>query len=350
MLQILNRTRLRAALALQFDAWGRELVTVAAKGTFTIPTPGDQVRVAEEQLEPLAADKHHGEPGASSVKYPADLVPGKGGTDVLLVGTAKPPGSRPVQRLEVSVRVGPLARSAIVTGDRHWERQPFGPGFQVSQPVPFHEMPLAYERAFGGRDPAAPSDDAGWDKRNPVGTGFRIRRDAVEGTPLPNIEDRAHLIGSWDDKPPVAGFGPIDGLWEPRRAFAGTYDAEWQASQAPLLPRDFDVRYFNVAPWGLAANGFLRGSEIVELTNVGGEERTVFELPIANVALSMRVGNAVSRRWADLWTILFEPTQRRVSLTWGGTFMIGKQPQKAYSVEVVADGPMSRELTSSAAA
>lgn len=350
MLQILNRTRLKTAITLLIDPLGHEKACVVAKGTFTIPGPGKEVQLSEEQVEPLDADVHHGEPGASSIKYPADLILGKLGTDVLLVGSAKLPGSRPVRHLDASFRVGSLGKRVVVSGDRLWEKQPVGPGFQMTEPEPFSEMPLVYERAFGGRDPAAADAKRAWDPRNPVGRGFRVTREAVEGASVPNIEDRGHRITSWKDRPPVAGFGAIDGLWEPRRAFAGTYDEKWQANQAPLLPTDFDLRFFNVAAQGLTATGFLRGSESVELVNVGEKEPIVFGMPIAEVSLAWRVGDTVSRLRADLWTVLFEPNHQRYSMTWGNSFAIGKQPSRAYGVEVTVDGPMARQLTASEAA
>lgn len=350
MLQILNRTGLKTAITLLIDPLGHEKVCVVAKGTFTIPGPGKEAQLAEEQIEPLHADAYHGEPGASSIKYPADLISGKLGTDVLLVGSAKLPGSRPVRRLEASFRVGSLGKRVVVSGDRLWEKQPFGPGFQMTEPEVFSEMPLVYERAFGGRDPAASDSNTAWDTRNPVGRGFRVTRDSVDGTAVPNIEDRDHRISSWDDKPPVAGFGAIDGLWEPRRIFAGTYDEDWQANQAPLLPTDFDLRFFNVAAPGFTATGFLRGSESVELVNVGEANPIVFGMPIADVSLAWRVGDTVSRQRADLWTVLFEPDHRRFSMTWGNSFAIGKQPSRAYGVEVTVEGPMARQLAVSGVA
>lgn len=346
MLQIVNRTRLAAGLALFLDPWGRELVTVVAKGTFTMPLAGEEPEPAEEQVAPWPADVHHGEPARSSIRYPADLVPGKRGTDVLLVGSARAPRGRPVHRLEVSVRVGALARTVVVTGDRHWEARAMGTGFAMTPPAPFAEMPLIYERAFGGGDPT-PGDGgaaAPWDERNPVGTGFRTRAEGVAGTPVPNLEDRDHLIADWRDKPPVAGLGALDAAWEPRRRFAGTYDRAWAETQAPLLPTDFDVRFFNVAPPGLAATEFLRTRVPVELTNVAGVERLAFELPIPDVRLAFRIGDRVTEQAARLWTVLLEPDAGRCVLSWGSTFAVGKQPSRAYAVELTVDGALRRSL------
>lgn len=351
MLQILNRTRLKAALSLFLDERGAERVGVAVKGTFTMPAGARVPRLADEQVAPLYTDIYHDQPGASSVQYPVDVVPGKLGTDVLVVGTARNRRSQPVKRLETSVRVGSLTKRAVVTGDRRWEKRPYGGGFVMTEPAPLLEIPIVYERAFGGIDQTAPDGNAfAWDGRNPVGTGFRVNRDAVDGTPLPNVEDPAHLITSWNDRPPVAGFGPIDACWEPRSRFAGTYDEAWQATQAPLLPSDFDVRFFNTAPAGLVANGFLGGGEPVELVNLSEDQDIAFALPVVTVGLTLRLGSSAYQRPADLWTLILEPDQRRFLMVWGGSFALGKQPSRAHCVEVHVAGPLMKELAAGDAA
>ena len=71
-------------------------------------------------------------------------------------------------------------------------------------------MPLVYERAFGGSDHTHEKlKKQGTEMRNPVGTGFRKNSDAVAGVPLSNVEYPGHLVGSWSDAPPPAGFGVL---------------------------------------------------------------------------------------------------------------------------------------------
>ena len=345
MLQILNRTRMKAALTLGLNQHGAEMLSVAVKGAFAIPGRGQGARLADDQIPPLATDVYTGEPGKSSLKYPADLVLGKPGTDVILIGTARSPGSRPVTRLEASVRVGPVSKQISVTGDRCWEEGPLGIGLHMTRPVKFQEMPLVYERAFGGMDRTHPDEKRhGGDMRNPAGLGFRLNKHAAAGAPLPNLEDPGHPMTSWKDRPPVAGFGPIDGAWEPRLRFAGTYDDNWQKSQAPLLPPDFDPRYFNVAPEGLVADGYLRGGESVDLVNVSERGRISFHLPGVGVDLALHLGGTSQLQKADLWTIILEPDEHRFCMVWGSSFSIGKHPARASYVEVNVEGSMKQEL------
>lgn len=339
MLQILNKTPFQAALALVTDQHGAEKVTVAIKGTFKIPARHGEVRLADEQLPVFYTDQYYGEPGKSSIKYPADLVLGKSGTDIGLIGNAHSTGGKPVKRLPVSLRVGRLQKIIMVTGDRQWKKRTLMPGFSMTDPSLFREVPLVYERAFGGVDQTQKNKRKhDWDKRNPIGTGFRLNKGAVENHRLPNLEDPHHLISRWEDKPPVAGYGFIEGSWEPRLQFAGTYNDGWLKNQFPLLPIDFDVRFFNAAPPDLIAKGFLKGGEPVQMLNLSKKGIMEFNLPKLEISLMFRLGETRNQQKADLWTVVFEPDQDRFYMVWGGAFCVGKQPSRMRYVKVEMDG------------
>lgn len=344
-MQIVNHTRLSAALTFAFDHDAAEVLCVAVKGTFTLPVDGDVVRLADEQAPLLYGDEYWGDPSDSSIRYPADLIPGKAATDVLLTGTARSPTVTPVQRLEASVRVGPVFKRVVVSGDRYWQKRSLGGGFVISEPTYFTEMPLVYERAFGGVDRTSENEsEHEWDARNPVGVGFRVNRDAVDGTPVPNIEDPASPMTSWRDRPPVAGFGAIGVAWEPRSIFAGTYDDAWLNTRAPLLPADVQPQFFSAAPAGLMADGFLESGESVELVNVSETSRLSFRLPAIDVLLTPHIGRSAKTHRAHLWTVLFVPDEHRFCMVWGGAYPVGKQPAQVTEVEVHVDESTSREL------
>jgi hypothetical protein len=339
MLQILNKTPFEAALALITDQYGTEKVTVAIKGTFEIPVRNGEVRLADKQLPVLHTDEYYGKPGKSSIKYPADLVLGKVNTDIGLIGRAHSSGGKPAKQITVSLVVGQMQKSIIVTGDRQWRKHTLIPGFSMTDPIPFTEMPLIYERAFGGIDQTHKNGRKhGWDKGNPIGTGLRLNENAVENHRLPNLEDPNHLISHWKDKPPVACFGFIEGSWEPRLQFAGTYDDAWLKNQFPLLPIDFDLRFFNSAPSDLTARGFLRGGEPVQMVNLSKRGNFGFNLPKTEISLMFRLGETRNHQKADLWTVVFEPDQDRFYMVWGGSFCVGKQPSRMRYVKVEMDG------------
>lgn len=339
MLQILNKTPFQAALALVTDQHGAEKVTVAIKGTFKIPARHGEVRLADEQFPVLYTDEYYGEPGKSSISYPADLVLGKVNTDVGLIGSAHSHDGKSVKQLAVSLKVGEIGKIIMVTGDRQWKKRALMPGFSMTDPAPFTEMPLVYERAFGGVDQTQKNKRKhGWDKGNPIGTGFRLNKDAVANHRVPNLEDPHHLISHWKDKPPVASYGFNEGSWEPRLQFAGTYDDGWLKNQFPLLPVDFDARFFNAAPPDLIAQGFLKGGEPVQMVNLSKKGNLEFKLPRIEISLMFRLGDTRNHKKANLWTVVFEPDEDRFYMVWGGSFCVGKQPSRMRYVKVETAG------------
>src|SRR5205823_929885 len=104
----------------------------------------------------------------------------------------------------------------------------------------------------------------------PVGRGFvsnSAREDLAE-VPLPNLEDPGALITRYQDRPAPAGFGFIAPGWEWRKKYAGTYDDAWLNGRCPLLPADFNPRFYNAAHPDLVSKEFFRGGERIHVTNV----------------------------------------------------------------------------------
>ena len=259
-MEIVNPTPFVVAPCAIADLDGAEYLVVVFKATYGLDGSGGMAP-AEEQREVELADTFTGEPGESSVAYASDLAIRKTSTDVVLVGSAYP--ARAGEREgEVGVQVGTARASMRVFGDREWQSA-LGVT-RMSRPQPFECLPLTYERAAGGTDltPSAERDQS-FDPRNPVGMGFRAsrsRRD-VDASKLPNFERPDALIRTPDDRPAPAPVGFVAPGWAPRSEFAGTYDEAWTETRSPLLPTDFDIRFFDVAPPGLTVPGRLQGNE-----------------------------------------------------------------------------------------
>ncbi len=122
--------------------------------------------------------------------------------------------------IDVSLRVNTLQQILRVFGDRTWRSGGFT-SVEASLPLPFHKMPLVYERAFGGIDMVG----GGFCPQTLVGCGFFTRptKKVVLGKRLPNIEDPKQPIRSPQDQPPPVGYGVYGRAWEPRSGFLGTY-------------------------------------------------------------------------------------------------------------------------------
>jgi hypothetical protein len=146
--------------------------------------------------------------------------------EVIVLGHAYAPRGRATGQVRVHLGVGGESRDLVVFGDRVWQASG-----RIGPPVPFTQMPLTWDRAFGGSadiliDKDSPVTVA--DPTNRLGKGFDHTR-AVEGLrqtfnppegyprcdlhrPLPNLEDPAALIAKWEDAPrPVCwGTVPLD--------------------------------------------------------------------------------------------------------------------------------------------
>jgi hypothetical protein len=311
MWQVDNRTPFAVERGWVRDRDGAEIWLVAAKCTFDIK-PDGSTEVAAAQPPVLRAPEYYGEPGRSSLKYEADLVLTKRTTDVIVVGQAYAPGGRPVTELEVGFRVGPIQKLLRVFGDRRWST------FGCSSPEPFVTMPIVYERAFGGVDQRSDHPERDWEWRNPLGTGFAITRDNATGVALPNIEYPNELVSSWKDRPRPAGFGALGCHWQPRAGFAGTYDEQWLRDRQPLLPVDFDDRFFQYAPPDQQPSAFLRGGEPVVIVGLTAAGDLRFLLPRVELRFVTRFYDGTRQVHGDpaLHSVILEPDYPRVSVVW----------------------------------
>lgn len=305
-----NQTPFAADRTITVDVNGARHYVVVVKGTFDILRDGS-LALAEEQVEAKAAPEFTGDDGASSLLYEADLIAAKPRTDILVNGKAYAPGGRPATRVTVGLQT-PLGNKALlVHGDRVWQRGLTGQ-LEPTPPAPFVEMPIVYERAFGGYDQQDPDPSRHrlYDK-NPVGTGFFTARAHRKDQPLPNIE----LPGRPLEAEP-AGYGPLCGHWQPRLRLWGTYDARWMEARKPLLPTDFDPLALQCAPADQQVGPHLRGGERFGLINLDPTGSLGFDLPKHFLAFSTFVGKHRHEHRAKINTVIIEPDHPRVMVVW----------------------------------
>jgi hypothetical protein len=303
-----NFTRFSVGETAGFDRHGREFYTVVAKATFVWDRRGAVELSAE--MRPIAeADIFAGEPGQSSVLAESDLVPHKPRMDVLLCGSMELPTE--VEQVDVTLEVGERLRKVVrVFGDRYW--LPGGlQAVSLTRPRPFRAMPFLWERAFGGFDP---DDPRVFESRNPVGVGLRRHARSLEGQRAPNFEDPSGANWSWNGHGAPVGFGPVGRHWQPRVRLAGTYNQTWLEEYFPLLPPDFDERYFNCAPEDQQLKGYLPGEEVrLHYMTTTGHDR--FQLP--RWAVPVRIGEypgKVVEYGITPDTLAIEPAARCFSL------------------------------------
>jgi hypothetical protein len=316
VLQVTNMTPFAVERSIQYDGAGRQIWVVVTKGTFTIQ-PDGSVEPAQAQ-EPVALTaRYAGPPGASQLLRDAELVPAHPGTDVVLNAVAHAPQGHPVRELHVSVEVGPLAKTLVVTGKRHWERGLLG--LTASSPEPFVALPLRWEHAFGGSDPRGNEAEP----RNAAGCSFFTSAGTATGGELPRIEAPKSRIHHWRERPAPAGFGAVAPGWSPRRERAGTFDESWSTERAPLWPVDYDERFHVSAAEGLWAPEGLRGGETVTLTNLSVEPVLRFMLPRIFLGFATHVTGSVVHHRPALDRVIIEPELRRVLMVWRTSLALG---------------------------
>jgi hypothetical protein len=284
--------------------------------------------------------------------------------ETLIDKTLRVSGERWLQRLGVPVRWVQSAAAACTLGTS--KPTPW----RLSAAKPATRIPLRYEYAFGGEcrvDTDSPYADKVPAKfrldatqtanypppatapvahescqANPVGIGFTrtwfLQASGIDSLPAPRIEDPAAPFTAkafWQAacgtaSLPTAGMGYVGRGWLPRRELIGTVDMQrkWGDDEVPLLPKDFDFRYWNGAPADQQCR-YLEGGEQFTLTNLcaadapyaktdrQGNRVLAFTLPLqALFLLGVDTANAVAAMPLAIDTVVIDLDAGQVELTW----------------------------------
>lgn len=175
--------------------------------------------------------------------------------EVLVNGACYTPDRVPQKACPVTLRIGTVNKTLIVSGNRFWTS--LG---GISPPDQFTVMPLTWQNSFGGR---------GYEL-NPAGKGYCpvIGDDGKAVQPLPNIQYPKDMVGSKSDRPLPACFAPIDIMWPQRSQKSGAYDTTWLKARFPGCPADMDPTFFNTAPEDQWLKGYFAGDEAFSLEHM----------------------------------------------------------------------------------
>lgn len=319
-MELINETPLRGLAFRQFDMEGELDCVVALRGVFMHVQNGRMVW-KEEQPPFQWEDQYDGVPQESALVQQTDLTPGKAGTDITFLG-ASYPAQPPAAEWHCGLAIGPVSKMLRVTGPRQlvpqmqkrWGRSQLS-GWAPGPAEPTDAVLMDWRLAYGGA-PASGPQDAEPDPRNPIGCGNPGPAEAETARPLaaPQI---VLPDGPFDAAP--AGLGPVAPYWQGRADHAGTYDKAWQDTRHPLLPRDFDMRFWQCAPPDQIAIPLLIGDEGYRLTALSPTfPDAVGWLP--GIALAVQLNGGHWRR-LDLDGVHFDwRADHRVTLTWRTRF------------------------------
>ena len=338
-MNLVNATAMAAGWALGLEPSGAERLVVAVKGTYSLPPPGEEPKLAEEQVPLIDADQFTGEPGLSAVTAECDWASHKTPCDILLHGSAYAPRGKPVERVQVGIKLGNWQKVFTVVGDRVWRG---GAVTRATAPEPFEVKPISYGNAFGGVDNFHP--DPAQHRAympNPVGRGYHrlLEPYLVDNTPLPNTEEsNAPVTTPNGDYRPMS-FGPIGRNFLARYPLAGTYDQNWTDNVFPFLPADFNPAYYQAAPDDQQIDKIAGGEQVI-LLNLTPDGRHDFRLPQLEmpVIFFRRRGERVETR-ATLDTVVFAPDVGRFEMVWRAGLPLRRD---IFEVSQVAVGQISR--------
>ncbi len=329
-----NRTPYAADRTSIIDKRGAVLWVVAVKATYDVARDGSTT-LAATQIPPILAATHNGDPARSSLEYETDLLPPKPTTDLLINGFAHAPNGRPTSEFTVGLELAGLRKSVLVRGDRRFEMS-LGGVVRPGPMTPVVRVPLVYERAYGGFDDRDPDPTRQrLDPRNPVGCGVAAKPEHLVGQPVANFE----FPGTDIARAGPAGFGAISSHWSPRSDHAGTYDAAWIEKRKPLLPEDFDERFYQCAPLDQQLPGGLPRDARLLLLNLHPRGTMSIQIPRAQLRYTTFFTKAARQRYihhrGKLNTILAEPEHDRLTLVWSTVLDCGRDVDHIDATRVI---------------
>lgn len=276
----LNHTPFPAIAFRQYNLAGDMLGVVSVRGTFLLTKDGP-LALAREQVPLEMADLYDGDdPHRSQLVTQGNLVPFKPGTDITFVGAAYTDDGKPQQSWTCGLTVGPVSKDLRVYGPREWiathdKPRPFRSAgskqaWLLGEADPVSHVVLDWAKAFGGNMPPPADREPQQYERNPLGCGIVNGAMAEDGKrlPAPQIEAQDDPIIDWKSAYEPQNLGLIPPFWPQRLQFAGTYDDDWIRKRHPLLPKDFDFRFWQCAHPDLVAPDWLAGDEPFELRNL----------------------------------------------------------------------------------
>lgn len=232
----------------------------------------------------------------------------KAGADVFLLGDAFAP--QPVERLPVTVAIGEGFRAGIeVVGKRTWRKRLLR-GLEISPIEPFTQAPMTLRQAFGGKPV--------WDELpipypdNPDGVGYYIEAADADGQPLPTVEDPAHRIVRWDDRPDPVGLGLRPFAFGPHLRRAVEHDARGDLKR-------LDPLFFNHAFPDCVAREVAAG-QLVRVSGMHTAGDWTFTLPACPVTAEITLGercHQLELRFDQIW---LEPATGSVRIAWRAPF------------------------------
>lgn len=338
---------------------GEDLFSVVVKETYHLKRGS---MVPAEEPEPIAEERRtrstHNGPIHVTVRVP-DLIPNKRAPDLVVLGTAR--RSPAVPEAMLTLQAGQLASHDIrITGPRVAKHR--GDRYNFSMPDPWEEMPLTWDRAYGGVDLGqnlrencteeevfqAMTWHPGAYPRNDLGEGYITASSSWEheSVELPCLEWPDDLLtperlvcpapDHWHLQPRPAGFGWMEGEWFPRSVFLGVVTGPWPDRSAGSVPEErlglipegtteamepadeeqlFRPQFWQEAAPGLTLPG-LEEVDAITLEGLDNNKATVVQIPKGRPVVQVPVPGSTLAPDLRLLTLLLDLDEGVVLRLW----------------------------------
>ncbi|MGF1751783.1 DUF2169 family type VI secretion system accessory protein [Vibrio cionasavignyae] len=248
-----------------------------------------------------------GEPGFSAMKIDHEFAHYKQNTDVVIYGRARSYAKKPVLYHECRVLLDEhINKTIAVHGERVWIEH--SGSITISHSTEFIEQNIDYSCAIGG------------DIRNRLGSGIASSNKELIEQRVPSVFYQNEDWSSTGKSLRVAGFGPIPPFFASRLAYAGTFDKHWQENRRPMLPVDFDRRFYQSAPKDQQCNGYLKGGERLVMSGFCHDETMVFRIPSEQYVALVTFQDEQQRVDMDIYTVFVDTENRTVSISYTAAF------------------------------
>lgn len=322
----------------------------------------------------------------SILKRDMDFYPWRENTDLVIQGIAR--SDQLIKEFNVKLtwqgEREKLSQVIIATGDRWVEKKH---SLKLTEPEPFTEMPIRYDKAYGGTDEIAEKKYSDPNKieliqeicgddedrevseysyfRNPSGKGYLIDIDGANELQFPNLEfqnDRLSIgrlvapLNKWGERPYPACFDWFPHAWFPRCAFfcdfPETYNGKIPYTEVEL--GIFREGIEKIPVTSRPKHGFAQGShpylwrhrfqgdEEIRITHMSKDGRDFYvKLPNHVPKIKVRLfGGEVQQLQPMLDLVFIETEKDQVTLLWRGSTATKKdfippnwEDQCEYSVE-----------------
>ncbi len=294
----------------QRDEHGDEVWVVSAKRVWSVL---DNDWLVPELVEIYDDPQYAGEPGFSALIHDSEFSIFKANTDVIVAGRARAYAKRPVTAMECRLLIdGHIDKTLQVFGPRSWVEH--GGAVTVSSAQSFIERDIDYSHAIGGDD-----------ERNRIGGGVASSNKRLLEQTVPSIFYAKEDWSATANKVRVAGFGPIPPFFKQRYQLAGTFDEQWLENRRPLLPVDFDRRYYQSAPLDQQCKGYLVGGERLMLSGFNHDDILAFRLPRERYVAVADFGDHLTEQPMALHTLFVDTEKQMISITYSAAFACQEQ-------------------------